>query len=227
MVVELLAGWWTGSMALWADGWHMASHAGALGLSLLAYVYARTHLTDPRFAFGTGKLFSLAGFGSAIALTFVSLLMMLESAVRLTAPVDIDFENALPVAVLGPVINIVSAALLRSEETAEQANAAIGHGHDHGHGPGGHGPGSHSHAHGDHSHAHGDHNLRRLPPRPRRCAHQRGGDRSASGRSRVGAASWWPSGASDWRGKRRKCCPTGPGPSGKTRCWRRSNAIPT
>lgn len=149
MVVELAVGRWTGSMALWADGWHMASHAGALGLTLFGYAYARKHATNPRFTFGVGKVFSLVGFGSAIALSLVSLEMVWESAARLITPVEIDFEQALPVAVIGLVVNLVCAFVLMKDET--QPNG--GHGHDHGHGHG------HGYGHG-HDATHGDHNLR-------------------------------------------------------------------
>jgi cation diffusion facilitator family transporter len=149
MVVELAVGRWTGSMALWADGWHMASHAGALGLTLFGYAYARKHATNPRFTFGVGKVFSLVGFGSAIALSLVSLEMVGESAARLVTPVDIDFDQALPVAVVGLVVNLVCAAILMKDES--QTGGGHSH-HDHGHGHG------HGHAHG--ASGDGDHNLR-------------------------------------------------------------------
>ena len=148
MAVELVVGRWTGSMALWADGWHMASHAGALGLTLFGYAYARRHAEDPRFSFGVGKVFSLVGFGSAIALSLVSLQMVGESAARLVSPVDIDFDQALPVAVVGLVVNLVSAALLMKDDShTEPASDDSGpHAHTHGH--------AHTHA------TDGDHNLR-------------------------------------------------------------------
>ncbi|MEM6370869.1 MAG: CDF family Co(II)/Ni(II) efflux transporter DmeF [Myxococcota bacterium] len=145
MVLELTVGWWTGSMALWADGFHMASHAGALGVTLVGYRYARKHGTSEAFAFGTGKVFSLAGFASAVALTLVAIQMMGESLYRLIAPVPIAYDKALPVAVLGLVVNLVSAWLLHRDEAVEH-----GHGHHH-----------HSHGRGhDHEHGHHDHNLR-------------------------------------------------------------------
>jgi len=147
MTIELIVGRWSGSMALWADGWHMASHAGALGLTLFGYAYARKHATNPRFTFGVGKVFSLVGFGSAIALSLVSLEMVGESAARLITPIDIDFEQALPVAVIGLVVNLVCAFILMKDES--QTEGGHSH-HDHGHG--------HGHSHG--TSTEGDHNLR-------------------------------------------------------------------
>lgn len=114
MLVELAAGWLTGSMALLADGWHMASHAGALGLSGVAYWYARTRAREERFAFGTGKVYALAGFASAVALAIVALLMAVESIARLVVPTVVRFDEALPVAVIGFAVNLVSARLLHA-----------------------------------------------------------------------------------------------------------------
>lgn len=130
MVVEIGAGIAFGSMALLADGLHMATHAGALAIAAGAYAYARRHLHDPAFTFGTGKVGDLAGFASAVSLALVALLIAWESLVRLADPVRIDFSEAIAVAVLGLAVNLVSAWLLH-------------HDHDHGH--------------GDHHH---DHNLR-------------------------------------------------------------------
>lgn len=137
MVGEIAAGYWTGSMALLADGFHMATHAGALGLAALAYRYARKHRNDPRFSFGTGKIGDLAGFASALILGVFAIGIAVESTLRLIDPVRVDFASATLVAVLGLAVNIVSALLLMG-----------GH-HDH-----------HLHDHG-HDHAHGhDNNLR-------------------------------------------------------------------
>lgn len=137
MLLEIVGGWLFGSIALIADGLHMSTHAGALLLAALAYVYARRLATDPRFSFGTGKLGDLAGFGSAIILLMIALLIGYEAVGRLLAPVPIHFAEALPIAVLGLAVNIASVWLL-----------AGGHEH-HGHG--------HGHAHEDkHGHAHGD-----------------------------------------------------------------------
>lgn len=119
MVAEISVGYLTGSMALMADGWHMASHAGALGLAVAAYWFARRESLRHRFAFGTGKIGALAGFTSALLLAVVSLSMVVESTSRLFSPVTINFEDALVVAVLGLAVNGVSAKLLH-------------HGHDHG-----------------------------------------------------------------------------------------------
>jgi cation diffusion facilitator family transporter len=136
MVAEIVGGLLFGSIALVADGLHMSTHASALLLAALAYRYARRHADDPRFSFGTGKLGDLAGFSSAIVLAMIAVLIGYEAVSRLIAPVPISFNEAIPIAVLGLIVNIVSALLLSG-----------GSGHDHGH--------SHDHAHG-HSHDHGD-----------------------------------------------------------------------
>jgi Co/Zn/Cd efflux system component len=109
-------------MALVADGWHMSTHAGAMLIAALAYLYARRHAKNPRFTFGTGKLGDLAGFASAIVLALIALLIGWESLMRLTAPVAINFSQAILVAVVGLVVNLVCAWLLRDD-----------HGHHHGH----------------------------------------------------------------------------------------------
>ncbi|MEO8040420.1 MAG: CDF family Co(II)/Ni(II) efflux transporter DmeF, partial [Betaproteobacteria bacterium] len=155
MVAELIVGWMTGSMALTADGWHMGSHAAALGIAAFAYAFARRHATSERFSFGTGKVSALAGFSSALLLAVVAVLMAFESVARLAAPVLVQFDEAIVVAVLGLIVNIASALLLSG------GSADAGHGHDHGHGHG------HDHGH-DHSRsqgndaapAHQDQNLR-------------------------------------------------------------------
>ncbi|MCW3798050.1 CDF family Co(II)/Ni(II) efflux transporter DmeF [Sphingomonas sp. BN140010] len=139
MVAEISLGTVTGSMALVADGWHMATHTLALGIAAWAYWLARRWSTDPRYSFGTGKLGSLAGFASALGLAAVALGIAWESIGRLRAPQDVQFGEALVVAVIGLAVNLASAALL-------------GHGHDQGHH-------DHDHDHG-HDHHHHDHNLR-------------------------------------------------------------------
>ncbi len=138
MVAEIAAGALTGSMALLADGFHMATHAGALGIAAAAYAYARRHASSPRFSFGTGKVGDLGGFASALILALVSLGIGIESVMRLLQPTDVQFGTATLIAVVGLVVNIVSALLL-------------GHGHSHGHDH------EHEHAHGHHGH---DNNLR-------------------------------------------------------------------
>lgn len=121
MVAEVAAGLAFGSMALLADGLHMASHAFALGLSLAAYVYARRRARDPRFSFGVGKVSSLAGFTGALLLAFFALAMALESVRRLVDPVAIRFDAAILVAALGLGVNLLCGfVLLRAH-----------HGHDH------------------------------------------------------------------------------------------------
>lgn len=143
MVGEIVAGLVTGSMALLADGFHMATHAGALGLTAIAYSFAKRHARDPAFSFGTGKVGDLAGFASALILGLVALGIAVESAMRLLAPVRVAFAEATVIAVIGLAVNIASALLL-----AGGGHHAHGHAHD-------------DHAHHGHGHAHGgDNNLR-------------------------------------------------------------------
>ncbi len=139
MLLEIAAGYWFNSMALLADGWHMASHMVAIGLAALAYLLARRYAADHRFTFGTWKIEVLAGFASALLLVVVALFMIGESLLRFWAPAAIGFDEALVVAVVGLLVNLLSAWLLRDE-------------HDHGHG---HGDDAHSHAERGHAHAHG------------------------------------------------------------------------
>lgn len=140
MVVEIVAGWTTGSMALLADGFHMATHAGALAVAAAAYGYARRHARNPRYTFGTGKVGDLAGFASALLLLLTALFIAVESGLRFFQPIHVAFGEATLVAVVGLIINIISAVLL-------------GHDHSHDHGQGeGHGEG--------HAHGHADNNLR-------------------------------------------------------------------
>ena len=138
MVVEITAGLIYGSMALLADGLHMASHATALGIAVFAYVISRRLASDKRFTFGVGKINSLAGFASAVMLLGFALVMVIESTDRLIEPLAIAFDQALIVAAIGLVVNGVSAWVLISTP------------HEHSHG--------HTHGHDDH-HGH-DHNLR-------------------------------------------------------------------
>lgn len=138
MVGEIMAGWLSGSMALLADGWHMATHAVALGIAGLAYLFARQHAMSSRFSFGTGKFGDLAAFASAIILAMIAVQVAYESVVRLIHPVPIAYREAISVAVLGLAVNLLSAWLLRDTHD---------HQHDHGH----------SH---EHHHDHHDNNLR-------------------------------------------------------------------
>ncbi|MBY5347993.1 CDF family Co(II)/Ni(II) efflux transporter DmeF [Rhizobium leguminosarum] len=148
MVAEIAAGTLYGSMALVADGWHMSTHASALLISALAYLFARRQARNPRFTFGTGKLGDLAGFASAIILALIALLMAWESLLRLSNPVPIGFAQAIAVAVIGLAVNLASAWLLAGE-------GHVAHG-DHAHHHRGH------HGHGDHAHQQktGDNNIR-------------------------------------------------------------------
>ncbi|MBW1764274.1 MAG: CDF family Co(II)/Ni(II) efflux transporter DmeF [Deltaproteobacteria bacterium] len=135
MLAEITAGILFGSMALLADGWHMGTHAIALGITAFAYYYARRHADNPQYSFGTGKVGVLGGFTSAVVLAVVAFLMVVESIKRLLLPVEIQFNEAIVVAVLGLIVNIVSAFLLQ----------------------GGH---SHAHRHRSDDDHHHDHNLR-------------------------------------------------------------------
>ncbi len=139
MIVEIAAGLAFGSMALLADGFHMASHASALTISAFAYYYTRRHAHDARFNFGTGKINSLAGFASAVILAIFALVMAWESIERFINPVEIGFNQAILVAVLGFIVNGICLLILG------------GHGHSHNHD-------EHSHDHSAHHH-HKDHNL--------------------------------------------------------------------
>ena len=120
MVLEIASGLLFGSMALLADGWHMASHAAALGITALGYSLARRHASSPRFSFGTGKIGELAGYSSALLLAVIALLMGYESIKRLRSPVAISFDEAITVAVLGLLVNVVSAILLRERTNGHQ-----------------------------------------------------------------------------------------------------------
>lgn len=159
MVVEIVAGTVFGSMALVADGWHMSTHAAALGIAAFAYRFARRHAHDRRFTFGTGKLGDLAAFASAVLLMLVALAIGIESAFRLYAPVPIVFGQAMAVAAIGLVVNLASAWLLGGDHDHHH-----GHHHDHGHDHHHHGH-HHQHdhdldyAHGRHRHGN-DNNLR-------------------------------------------------------------------
>src|ERR1700740_1651712 len=144
MAAEIVGGLLWGSMALITDGLHMSTHAGALVIAAFAYSYARRHARDERFVFGTGKLGDLAAFSSALVLAMIALLIGYESIGRVIHPVPIAFDEAIPLAAIGLLVNLLSALLLRD-----------GHAHDHTahHHHDGH------HHHQDHHH-HADHNLR-------------------------------------------------------------------
>jgi cation diffusion facilitator family transporter len=126
MVIEIVGGWTFNSMALLADGWHMSSHVLAMGLSLFAYAAARRYARDTRFAFGTWKIEVLAGYTSALGLVGVALLMFYESIERLMAPSAIHYTQAIGIAIVGLLVNLVCAWLLKDSHSHE-------HDHDHGH----------------------------------------------------------------------------------------------
>jgi cation diffusion facilitator family transporter len=132
MVVEILAGWRFHSMALLADGWHMGTHVAAFGITAVAYAMARRYKGSPRFSFGTGKFDVLGGYTSALILGVVALFMAAESILRFFSPLQINFNEAIGIGLVGLCVNVASALMLK---------------HDHGHG--------HSHAHHPHPHGHG------------------------------------------------------------------------
>ena len=138
MVAEIAGGWYYNSMALLADGWHMSSHVLALGLSLAAYTAARRLSGHARFAFGTWKIEVLGGYTSAVLLVGVALLMAFQSVERLVSPTPIHYDEAIVIAVVGLLVNLACAWLLRGAHHHHH-----GHGHDH-----------------DHDHHHQDLNLR-------------------------------------------------------------------
>ena len=154
MVVEIIAGVVYGSMALLADGLHMASHAVALSINAFAYIYARQHAHDSRFSFGTGKVNTLGGFTGAVLLAGFALAMVIESIDRFIRPVEIEFNQAIFVAVLGLIVNGASVLILghhHHPETAHDIETDLKehtHYHDH----------DHDHGH-SHDHHHHDHNL--------------------------------------------------------------------
>ncbi|AGH82201.1 cation efflux family protein [Psychromonas sp. CNPT3] len=137
MIVEIVAGTFYGSMALLADGWHMGTHVAAFLITLFAYYYVRKHKETNKFAFGPSKVSVLAGYTSAIALLLVAVIMLVESAMRLFSPQTIRFEEAIFVAVIGLIVNIISVFLLKGDH------------HHH-----------HDHHHGEVHEHHQDHNLR-------------------------------------------------------------------
>ena len=120
MVIEIIAGWLSGSMALLADGWHMATHVAAFGITLFAYQYARKNVNNPQYTFGTGKVGVLGGFTSAVILAMVALIMVIESLMRLFRPDVIHFNEAIAVAIIGLGVNLISALVLEDD-----------HDHDH------------------------------------------------------------------------------------------------
>ena len=147
MVAEIIGGLWFGSVALIADGLHMSTHAGALLIAALAYTYSRRYSGDERFVFGTGKLGDLAAFTSAIALAMIALLIGYESLNRFFSPIPIAFNQAIPIAVVGLGVNLLSAFLLREN-------------HGHQHHPHPHHERDQAHAHSKSALHHRDHNLR-------------------------------------------------------------------
>ncbi len=158
MVGEIVAGSLFGSMALLADGWHMGTHAAALGIAGLAYLFARRYARNPQFTFGTGKFGELAAFSSAIILLLIAIQIAYESALRLINPVPIAYGEAVAVAALGLVVNLASAWLLADSHDHHHHH---GHGHEHVHGHEHHDDDEdHDHHHHHHHGHHHDNNLR-------------------------------------------------------------------
>jgi len=147
MVIEITGGWWFNSMAVLADGWHMSSHALALGLSASAYAFARRHAANRRYAFGTWKIEVLGSYTSAIILLAIAALMAFQSVERLLAPQAIQYQDAIIIAVVGLGVNLLCAWWLRGHHHGHHR----GHDHEHDHG--------HDHGHG-HSREHHDLNVR-------------------------------------------------------------------
>lgn len=145
MVVEIVGGWYYNSMALLADGWHMSSHVVALGLALFAYVIARKLAQDGRFSFGVWKIEVLGGYTSAILLLLVAVTMFYQSAERLIAPVAIHYNEAIILAGIGFLVNLICAWWLKDGHHHHH------HGDDHHH--------EHLHDHHNHNHAHGHEDL--------------------------------------------------------------------
>ncbi len=155
MVVEIVGGIMFHSMAVLADGWHMGTHVSAFLIAAIAYRFTRRHADDPRFSFGTGKIGVLGGFASAVVLSVVAFLMAGESVHHLLVPLPIQFTEAIGIACVALMVNLVCALLLNVDGHHH-------HHHDHGHSHDDHGHDHHAHEHHGHSgHAHGeDLNLR-------------------------------------------------------------------
>ena len=151
MIIEIIGGSLYGSLALVADGLHMSTHAGAMLIAALAYTYARKHANDPRFVFGTGKFGDLAGFTSAIILAMIAILIGYEAISRLLSPVPIHFSEAIPIAVVGLIVNIASAWLLSGDDHDHHGHSH-GHGHEHSHGHKQKQEHAHEDDHDDHAH---------------------------------------------------------------------------
>jgi cation diffusion facilitator family transporter len=137
MAVEITAGWWFNSMALLADGWHMSSHAVAIGLAAMAYATARRYSKDPRFAFGTWKIEVLGGFASAIFLLGVAMMMLIGSVERIVSPQPIQYLEAIVIAILGLGVNVVCALILgkahrhdHAQRPSDDRDSNHGHQHD-------------------------------------------------------------------------------------------------
>ncbi len=146
MILEIAAGTWSGSMALLADGWHMGTHSAAFLIAIFAYSYAKKNANNKSFSFGTGKVNYLGGFASAIALAIVALLMVVESVQRIIEPNNIHFNEAIIVAVVGLIVNIVSAFILKDDHHHHSHSDSNDH-HDH-------------HGDSDHHHHDHDHNMK-------------------------------------------------------------------
>jgi cation diffusion facilitator family transporter len=156
MIVEVVAGYLTGSMALLADGWHMASHVGALGIAWIGYYLIDQSKFRSQFTFGGGKILILGGYTSAVLLIVTAFWMISESMMRFYRPEAIKTQEAMIVAVIGLIVNLVSALILQSDGHEHHHHGHHHHHHDHGH--------NHDHKHARHQHTIGhDHELKFVP----------------------------------------------------------------
>ena len=133
MLLEITAGYWSGSMALLADGWHMGTHSAAFAIAIFAYWYAKKHTRNKEFSFGTGKVTYLGGFASAVALAIVAFLMVIESVLRLIEPQAIHFNEAIIVAFIGLAVNVISVFVLHDDHHHHSHDHEHKHDHDHDH----------------------------------------------------------------------------------------------
>lgn len=165
MAAEIAAGWAWQSMALLADGWHMGTHAAAIGVAVLSYALVRRWAGDARFSLGPWKVEVLGAYTSAVLLGVVGIGIAIESGLRLYSPQTVAYDESLVVAVIGLLVNAVCAKLLHggpghAPHAEPDAHAHAGHDHDHDHAPEPAHSHSHDHAHHDHHHHGEDLNLK-------------------------------------------------------------------
>jgi cation diffusion facilitator family transporter len=164
MIAEILVGWITNSMALYADGWHMGTHAFAMGVSVLAYILARKYSKDEKFTFGTWKIEILGAFSSALVLGIVGVIMIFTSVERIISPLAIHYDQALFVTIIGLIVNVICAMILNTKHGGHSHPSyhqdAHGHSNNHGDHESPHDDHAHPHDHGDHESPHDhDHSM--------------------------------------------------------------------